>query len=215
MEETTEYHESFGMISWGRATCTPGIQLFGSELRHGNLIHLNISGCERKRDFHRNWYHPKETIADIYMSSAQFAEFMTTPNTQGVTCTIRHRADNNQGVLTYPGHDSESEKTQSEFDHDVKAAMQEATELAKEAQEILTASGPMKMADRKSLSGKIQQMMMHINSNLPFVSKSFQKSMENTVSHGKQEIEAFAQSTVHRYGLEKLSEQQPKIAFED
>ena len=55
---------------------------------------------------------------------------------------------------------------------------------------------------------------MELNSNMPFVTKSFQKAVSKTVEHGKVEIEAFAANTVRRHGLETL-EGMPKLITQD
>ena len=113
MSDKTDRHPSLGMISWGRSS-GKDISLFGSELNHDHLIHITVSGASRVRDLNKDRYHDEDVVVDLHMSAAQFSEFITTPNTTGVPCTIRHRIDHD-GLLEYPGHKSLSETVVNDF----------------------------------------------------------------------------------------------------
>lgn len=198
-----EKHPSMGMISWSKVNSHPEAELFGSDIKHAHLIKVSIHGAEVEHHLNRDWYYEKETVASVYMSSAQFAEFMTTPNASGVPCTFDIRADV-PGRLKYPGHLSVSEKAQIDLKESISEAMTRADDLAGLAKDLLEGSGTLKKADRKELLKAIIMLRQQVHRNLPFLSSSISEAIDKVVNHGKQELEAFAAETVRRHGLEAL-----------
>lgn len=210
-----EDHPSFGMINWSRISVSgSGVELFGSELRHKQLVEITLSTGERTRDLHQEWYCEDRIVTKVILSSAQFSEFITTPNASSVPCTFLHRADLEGAVPDYPGHSGAEELIRDEFKKDVRATMQQAQDLADKATATLK-GGNLKVSDRKELLRDIEQLMQQVNSNLPFIAEQFGEVMEKTVTAGKQELEAFASETVRRHGLDALGSTAPTLGWND
>lgn len=210
-----EDHPSFGMINWSRISSGgAGTELFGSDLRHSQMISLTISTGHRTRHLSQDWYHDDSVVAQVYMSTAQFSEFITTPNAASVPCTFIHRADIEGMVEDYPGHPGAEELSRDGFKKDVRATMQQAQDLADKATVTLK-GGNLKASDRKELLHDIQQLMQQVKSNLPFIADQFSEAMDKTVTDGKQELEAFASETVRRHGLAALGSTAPTLGWSD
>lgn len=214
-DKTRESHPSFGMVSWSRVSVGGGgVELFGSELRHQQLVEITISAGTRTRSLSQDWYSEDSMVARVMMSSAQFSEFITTPNASSVPCTFVFRADHEGAVPDYPGHPGAEALAKDEFKKSVRASMQRAQDLADKATATLK-SGNLKAGDRKELLHDIQQLMQQVKSNLPFVADQFGEAMEKTVTAGRQELEAFASETVRRHGLEALGSKVPTLGWND
>lgn len=210
-DKNTESHPSFGMVSWSRvSTSGGGTELFGSELQHSQLIEITLSAGSRTRSLHQDWYYEDEIVAKVMMSSAQFSEFITTPNASSTPCTFVRRADLKGAVPDYPGHPLAKEFARDEFEKEVHATMQQAQDLADKATATLK-GGNLKAGDRKELLHDIQQLMQQVKSNLPFVADQFGEAMEKTVTDGKQELEAFGAAVVRRHGLDALGASVPEL----
>jgi hypothetical protein len=74
--EKVEDHEGYGMIRLGRVSSAHE-DLFGSDIKHHSLIELTISEGEKQRGLNRDWYHSQGTIVQVYLSQAQWGEFVS------------------------------------------------------------------------------------------------------------------------------------------
>lgn len=206
MDSEKEEHPSFGVISWSRMTTmgpnVDGINLFGSDLRHHNLIAVRIHRASRRRDLSRSWIHAQEPIAEVIMSSHQFAEFITSPNQgDGVPCTIRRTQT--EWDIDNPQYPTEGQLHAKEFRDSVKKFQEDASDI-KQMMKTMDKRGAVKKSDFHTLMSMVDHLVTQYESNLPFVNESFQKAMAKTVASGKQEIETYIQRRIHDAGLEHL-----------
>jgi len=58
-------HESYGTLIIGRCTTNKGEALFGSSIKHRNLISLKIHRAEIQRNLSNDWIHPREEIISV------------------------------------------------------------------------------------------------------------------------------------------------------
>lgn len=194
-------HESYGMVGISHVTCG-GVSLFGSSIKHDRVIRLRIKRACVERDLHKEWYHGDESIIEIDLSAAQFAEFITTPNVgDGIPCTIRRVEGENMEEPPYRG---QNEIFNQELQKGFEAAMSDADGLINDAREMLDSKGPMKVAEKKALLSKLNKLVQHIKSNMPFLHKQFTRSMDKTVSAAKAEIDSFYTSTIMKMGKKAL-----------
>lgn len=87
---TRTSHPSYGTIMFNRSNnrVTP---LFGSSIKHNNVITMELRHAEIERGLNRDWVYGKAPIAEIEMSYSQFAEAITSFGCgSGVPCTIRY-----------------------------------------------------------------------------------------------------------------------------
>jgi len=204
--ENKETHPSFGVIGWSRQTTMgggPGANLFGSDLKHGNLISVHISQASRDRDLSKSWIFEDEKLVEVIMSPSQFADFLTTPNMgTGIPCTILHKESAKN--IEYPGHPTEKELHGDEFRETLKGIEHQGREVTRRMKEMQV-GGAIKKGEFNNLLHDIEMLVQDYQSNLPFVLESFERSMEKTVSAGKAEIEAYIENRIRSRGLEALT----------
>ena len=75
------------MISVHRTNST-GTHLVGSDIEHQQFITLKISTANYERTLKNDWFFPDRNLIEISMSLSQWAEFISSPNTSGVPCTL-------------------------------------------------------------------------------------------------------------------------------
>ena len=80
-------HESYGTIQFSKAQGSART-LFGSSIKHNNIISCRISNGELQRYLNKDWIHPISTILEFEMSHTQFAEMLTNMNGTGVPITF-------------------------------------------------------------------------------------------------------------------------------
>jgi len=193
-----ESHPSYGVIGWSRVQ-SPKTELFGSDLQHGELIKLTIHNATKARDLSRNWIFAKDTIAEVYLSSNQFAEFITSPNRgDGVPCTISRTQ--NEINIKYPGHELETKLHRGEFKNTVNKIKEKSDGIISKFNEM-ESSGSIKKKDFKTLKHMVEMMLQDYHANIPFVENSFNKAMEKTITAGKNEIEAYISRRINDAGL--------------
>lgn len=202
MFEEKHDHESYGMIGITHTSCSKGVPMFGSSIKHDRWITLRIKRANVERDLNHEWYHGKETLIEVSLSAAQFAQFITTPNIgDGIPCTIKKVGTKRMEEPPYRG---QNEMFNQELQEDFKKAMADSDSLISEAEEMLLSKGPMNVSDKKKLHRKLFKLVQHIKANMPFLHKQFTRSMDKTVSVAKAEIEEFYTSAVRRLGIKAI-----------
>lgn len=87
MKELPKESSRYGMISVHRTNST-GTHLVGSDIEHQQFITLKISTANYERNLKNDWFFPDRNLIEISMSLSQWAEFISSPNTSGVPCTL-------------------------------------------------------------------------------------------------------------------------------
>lgn len=196
-------HASYGMIHVSRQTCGGGgTELFGSGLRSNTQMSIVIEKGEVTQDLGRNWYFGLQNICEVLMSPVQYAEMISNPNTQGVPCTIRYTQE--YGHIQFKGMSSQTEYIEEVIKEDFVNIKEKTNELANQFSAILSQKGTIKKDDKKALMNLIDKLVQGINSNLPFMEESFNKSIERTKLEAKTEIESYLQNAINRVGLKAL-----------
>ena len=181
----TEHHPAFGMITWHRGRATPGVTLFGSDIPHNEYIVVSISTASRKRDLHHDWIHPEKTVIEVEMSLAQFAAFMTSGNTSGVSTTIGWHAGE------VPGLKPESRLAQTT--KEAREAADHAFAHIKEANDALAEviSRKHTMKELRAAVRNVDLAVSGAGSNVEFAAKSLTEHTEHVVQTAKADIEAY------------------------
>jgi len=204
MFEEKQDHESYGMIGISHTSCSGGVSMFGSSIKHDRWITLRIKNADVVRGLKQDWYHGNGNIIEVSLSAAQFAQFITTPNVgDGIPCTIKSIG---KKLMEPPPYRGQNEIFNQELKDDFNKALEDSDSLIYESTEMLSSKGAMKVSDKKKLLGKITSLVQHIKANMPFLHKQFTRSMDKTVSVAKAEIEEFYTSTVMRLGVKAIEE---------
>ena len=70
-------HSGYGVMTITRQQVNPPTALFGSSIKHGNVINVTISHADLKRGINHDWYHANGRICEIELSLSQFAQNVT------------------------------------------------------------------------------------------------------------------------------------------
>ena len=81
-------HESYGTIQFFKGQCSTRT-LFGSSIKHNDIILCRISNAEQQRYLNKDWIHPISTVLEFEMSQTQFAEMLTNMNSSGAPITFK------------------------------------------------------------------------------------------------------------------------------
>lgn len=185
-EEKKIEHESFGMVGISRATCNVGLNFHGSDVRHSSFLSLRIYKSRINRHLHKDWHHSQEKIIEISLTHAQFSEMVSNMNCgDGVPCTINNL--NGKRMESTPDRSKKDEYV-GEFSKDVedlKLLLKEARDEMKSLQEKTGAS----KKEKGSVLSKIEKALREVTSNMPFIKKSFNKSLNRAVDDAKRNIE--------------------------
>jgi len=202
-----ETHPSFGVIGWSRQHTVgggDGPNLFGSDLKHGNLISVHISRASRTRDLSKSWIFEDKRLIEVVMSASQFADFLTTPNMgSGIPCTIKRTE--HEVTEDYPSFETEADLHKKEVKQTLKSAKNIGRALL-DKMKTMQGGKTIKKGDFSELMRGVEKMIQEVHDNVPFVENSFRRSMEKTISAGKAEIESYIESRIRSAGLEKLAE---------
>ena len=198
-QEITESHESFGTISFSRATSSGKVPLFNSSILHDSIIIMEVCEAERVRNLSQNWIHQNKTLLRAVMSPSQFADALTSMNMgSGIPITLEYVIGDTTNRQKPP-----APKEHQQFQTEIRDHLKEAIDLS---QEIIDQS-------KGQLKRKAEKLNQHLRSNLPFVENQFARQMDKTVAEAKAEIETFLSMRERQAGLQALHfRQEPHLA---
>lgn len=207
MSDQEEYgeleHPAFAMISASRVSTT-GMNLFGSNVPCSSLMSVKLFHASTKTENGKEYYYPKEEIIEVFLSSAQWAEFLTTMNIYGgVPCTIRS-IGNEPVACIAPYKDNVSESGRKEF----KKKMQRIDEAAKTAKRELTSilSKPsLSKKDREQIMSLVENIGRYYAENAEHALQLFEEQVDRTVVEAKAEISNFYSNFLLKMGGEAFA----------
>ena len=201
---TTETHPSYGAISVDRIQCSSGIGVFGSKIKHNNLVEITISTAELNRELNNDYIFPDVPLIKIEMSEAQWAHLICSMNTGSTPCTLEYTKET--GRIEPKEYVSPKEKMIKDFNEDIIEGSKELVKEAEEAaSEIEDRSVSMTKSKRTELSSKIRKLVRMFNDHLPFMTRQFQEQMEQAETEATAEMEATATKIVTNLGKEALA----------
>jgi len=207
-----EKHDSYAMISFARTSSNQGTNLFGSSILHSNTIRMRVKRGEVNRYLNSDWFHGGEELIEVEMSMAQFAEAITSLNMgEGVPVTLL--SFNQQRSESCP-HINKRLQIEQEFEKSVKELSARLEELTRATKNILNEKKPLSKANRDTILREIDALKMAVNSNIPFVQRSFNRQMDKTVSEAKGEVDGFVMNKIISTGIEGLESSQLMIEEE-
>ena len=200
LNQEPEKHESYGMLQINRQSCNPPQSLYGSSIRHGNIISLTISEGEKRRDFQKDWYSARKTLVQVDMSATQFAEAITSFNMgEGVPVTIRRVVGENKRREDCPELNFKK-LANDELKEEMNQLAKRIEDLAKDSKEILGSKGAIKASDKKKLLSDIRFIEQELRSNIAFAHECFSRAVDKTVTQAKGEVDSCYQTLRERLG---------------
>lgn len=215
MSQEFKRHPSFANLYIGRSYCSGKQTLFGSSIKHSDVITLKISPASLGRNLHNDHVYAESTpYIEINMSQAQFAQAITSLN-QGEGTPVTLIRLNGQNIEQCPFEDKRMQ-FDDEFSQNMKDLVNELKKMSEEAEELLENKKTLSKADREKIMSAFHKIQMEIGSNMPFMFSQFNRQMEKTVTEAKAEVEGHIQSRLTDMALkglqlENASEHMPVI----
>lgn len=205
MGGTRYTHPAFGEISVTRSQGS-GTELFGSALKHANVLTIRISTAYLDRHLHRDWIHADKQVLSFHMSEAQFHALIASQGGAGVPVTFETRPSDDAPLQICPAIES-IETVHETYHRELKESLQAYMEQAKKLTEALEEA----VKDGKAGKGKLEElrkMASAISEGMPntasFIQSKVEETMAKTVAAGQIEIEAFVNDLATRTGIEAL-----------
>jgi len=196
-------HESFATLGISRVSSNKDTALFGSSIKHKNMINMRITPAKLERHLNKDWiYTDGLPYIEIEMSSTQFAEAITSFNMgEGIPVTLTML--NGKEIEACPFLDKR-QMFEQEFKNDMKDLEIRLSKLIKQAEELLKDKKPSTKKQKEQILDGIQMLRQEVRSNIPFIQSSFNEQMDKTVLEAKGEIEGFINKKIVDAGLEHL-----------
>ena len=201
-------HDAYGTI---RLTNPQGgsSTLFGSDIGHDNRVRIEICRARLDRSHGRDWIFPRETVVDVEMSHAQFAQFITSSGKgDGTPCTLIVAPSPDTRVQAMPAI-ANIETKHATFKREIRDEAIKTVEFLEKQVDVLVslvANGKPRISELKDISRSLKVTLSNLPSNMEFVVSSAEEALERATSDAKIEVEAYIAATAQRIGLNHISQ---------
>ena len=194
-------HESFGLISFSRVIGDN--DFFGSNINFGNYIQLRISEASVSTRLGYDSYHKDKLLLQVRMTNSQFAELITSLNTEsGTPCTLEY--SDGKKFEGLPKQKSIKEKAEKEFSLENDDFLKSVKYMSVEAKELIEKK-TLSKEDKKKLSWFFDKVLQQVSSNIPFYEKQFEERVDKMVADAKVEIENEIIHRLTNIGFEQIN----------
>lgn len=203
-------HDAFGVIKLfrtqvGGAGCT----LFGSDLRHQQVVSIEIHRADETRVHNTDRITSEECIVRFQMSEAQWAQHVSSIGCgTGVPLTLERAPARGTPIMPMPDIQARAKRDlhEAEFLEMGRRASKGVCDVQNRLSEFLKpgAKSPSKK-DLEALLSELRHAGEQFEGNMDYANKSFQEEIENTVQAAKTEIETFAGNLAMRVGFDALT----------
>ena len=193
-------HPSFGTISFTR-TQGGSSALFGSSIKHNNVILLRISHAEKHTANAHDYVFSRGVIVEAYMSPTQFADAITGHGSGG-EAPITLQLTEKDGRIDQPSYENKRQQFEEEF-------FKRANEIVKSINETIE-----KAKDKKAPQWLVHDMEITkgwLKRNIPYLAEQFSEQMDKTVTEAKAEVEAYVSDIIQQTGLQALEDMKPQL----
>lgn len=204
---TETVHPSFGLIRAGRISSSHPIKLFDSVHGHRDAMSIEITGARRIRneDTHTTSIYQEEQHIEILMSEAQFAHFISSPNTRtGTPCTIQYIGRNK--VEECPVDDTHK-NYKKELHQDMTDILTTVERNLQRVEELNSKKSPLNKDEKQELYDMMYFLRQELRSNIPFLTQRLQEDMNKVVEQAKTDIEAHVSNVIQQMGMENMKTQ--------
>lgn len=203
-------HLSFANLYIGRSQCSGQKALFGSSIKHHDIITLKIFPAFIDRSLNVDRYFPEtRPYIEIEMSQSQFAQAITSLNMgTGVPVTLRRL--NDQYIEPCPFVDKR-EQFNDEFREDMNELTKKLTEATKHVERLIEEKKTFNKADKEQILSALRSVTSQLALSYPYMYSMFNEQMDKTVTEAKAEIESHLQARMEDMAL-KAAEQEMKAS---
>lgn len=193
----TERHPAFAQIKASRVSGQAN--LYDSDFTHHSYMTVTIVRSHKMRSLHRDWHYGRQELISVAMTEAQWATFVSAASIgSGTPCTIEELDGEIIPGLPPP------KSRHDQFDREIKAKLEKTVAGVRDAIKRIEAMGLSKSKTAEATDA-LRSVLTELNSNLPFVAKSFTEHMEDTTEKAKAEIHGYMTGIVQRAGLDALA----------
>lgn len=199
-ERERETHPSYGLLGFSRINSN-GTRFFGSELEQGNYIQMRLYEAEVEHTLTQDYFFAANhvPIAEVRMSTGQFAEMITSMNTgDGIPCTIE--MINRKKVAELPSIENRKEFVHRKFEDRMKAFAKTIRETQLKAKDLVKKK-TLSKEDVHNLTHHLEWLTTEVTNNIPFFAKCFQETMDEVVLEAKLEVENAIQHKINVMGV--------------
>jgi hypothetical protein len=224
-EKEERKHPSFGQIGWsrvrglasciGRSPSEPSNNLFMSSLQHDGWIEIEIKGARKIREVSNTRVSSAScpTHIRVAMTEAQFASFVTTPNSgDGVPCTITRL--NGDQVEDCP-EDEEIIQFRQDLYGKAQTVLNEAEETLAKVNVLLGTPGSVKKRDLKEVKEGLMGTLRELGANMPYLLEQFNEYMDSVYFDACARFEGRVRSRAEQLGLQAMQEGPGALDFEE
>lgn len=200
---------SFVCVRFSRRQCSPGMSLFGSDIKHSNVISLEVDEATLTRTYGDQHTMPNKRLLELTLSPTQFSELLTTMNMgEGVPATLNYYNGESYELPKIP---SRSEDFKENIKEQLTSVLDNLAQSNKKAKDLLTQSKPLNKAEKEELIQALDRTTQLLKENLPFMMDQFAKSMNKVVAEAKANVEEFVSTAITKTGLEVLRDSAPQL----
>ena len=194
----------YGIINFKRVHCNSE-HLYGSEVAHTDVIEMTVKRSDCVHELNHDWYFGKDDIIQLQMSSAQFAQLITSLNMgEGVPCTLTYtEKDGDISQIKWVG---QKEKIHNDFNKQMESLKTLVTDDLDEVCGELDSKN-VNLTRQRELSNKLKQIGRILYDKIPFINKSFMESTDNVQTQAIQEVEARIQSKINYISMQNINTQ--------
>lgn len=201
-------HNSYGLISLSRSTSNNAQALFGSSIKHRNVIKLSIHRAEMNRDLNRDSIFQKNQLIEVEMSESQFAQAITMFNRgEGTPVTLMRVIG--EGQMDPCPYVNKVEQFTEEFKQNMDEFKHNLDHELAQAKAILESGKAPNKGERDIILKAMDRLVSSLTNNVPFVAKQFEAQMDQTVLEAKTEIESFMRKEAQRLGIPMNEDNKP------
>lgn len=207
-------HPAFGLVRVGRVNSS-GTNLFDSDIDHRELIELTFHTAAIEQDGYSNRITKGEDRSPLLvarLSAAQWSAMVSSFGVgEGVPCTLSKIRD---GKLVSLPEIERTESMHERFSNDIAARVRKdvaGIENLVDQLGALIATGKAGKRDLRAIYESLSRAVINLPGNMAFGAELTQEAVDNIVSAGKAEVEAYVAGAAMRLGLEQIVESGPEL----
>ena len=207
-----EQHPSYATLGFHRVSCGSPVPLFGSSIKHNDIIVMKLQTAKHSRGLNEDWYYADKVIAEVEMSSTQFADLITGLNRgEGVPVTLTYCRDGELQKIEDCPFTNRGELHRNEFKEHLDKVNADTNTLIEQVEELFESKKTLNKTDKQNVIKALRKIKHNIGVNSEFQVEQFDRQMEKTTMEAKSEIEALFNTRVHQLAKEAMIENPDKL----
>jgi hypothetical protein len=203
-DEEQETHPSYGQILFSRRSGSTGESLYGSSIKHKEVIHMEINRSKKYLDeFDERYYPEHRPLIEIEMSLSQFSEAISSMNMgSGVPVTLTNVMGR---VMPRCQEATLRDKTDKNLELRFAKIANRLNSMM-EKLEAITSKKSINKGDREAINKMYTMFTQEVRSNLPFLKQCLDEAVDDSIKQAKGEVEAFYLNRITSLGIQKAKE---------